>query len=351
MPLPSSLTGVTFTATSGNPPVSIGTQTIPLSSLSLGANSVQITDSDILTALESGATVNPSVKCSYANGLSLVETTGTLYPPPPIMLDTNNVTLKYTLPEISSSPLFIQTNLRGTLEWFAVVNHFSKETISNYAKPTSLNYASALTIFTPPGQSLAVPFNNIVTTLLTDMSDMFSGADAFNSDIGSWDTYNVTNMFRMFYNASVFNQNIGYWNTTNVTNMSGMFNGAYAFNKPIGNWITSSVTDMGGMFTDTYAFNQNIGYNLSTGSWDTSKVTGMSGMFYASKFNNNGNPSIGLWNTSSVTNMDYMFAYSAFGQNISNWDVSSVAYPMPGFSAGCSGLIPAYIPNFTIPSV
>jgi len=85
IPLPTSaLTSVTLTATSGNPPVPVGTQTIPLQSLKLGANSVQITPgSGILTALESGATVNPSLNLEYANGLSLVSTAGKPYPTPP----------------------------------------------------------------------------------------------------------------------------------------------------------------------------------------------------------------------------------------------------------------------------
>jgi len=107
MPLPSSLTGVTFTVTSGTPPnvTTYGTQTIPLSSLSLGANSVQIPPSDILTALQSGATVNPSVKCSYTNGLSLVETAGTPYtPPPPPSIVTSGLILNYNINDTLSYP-------------------------------------------------------------------------------------------------------------------------------------------------------------------------------------------------------------------------------------------------------
>ena len=77
-------TGVTLNVTSGNPPVSVGTQTIPVSILSVGANSVPINDSNILTTIRSGATITPSLTCSYANGangLIAVSTTGKPYPP------------------------------------------------------------------------------------------------------------------------------------------------------------------------------------------------------------------------------------------------------------------------------
>jgi hypothetical protein len=77
----SSLTGVTLNVTSGNPPVPVGTQTIPVASLSVGANSVQINDSSILAAIGSGTTINYSLSCSYANGKSVVSTAGTPYPP------------------------------------------------------------------------------------------------------------------------------------------------------------------------------------------------------------------------------------------------------------------------------
>jgi surface protein len=288
MPFPSSLTGVTFTVTSGTPPVSIGTQTIPVTGLSLGANSVQITDSGILTALESGATVNPSLNFEYANGLSEFSTAGTPYPPPPISLDTNGVTIKYTGGSISSSPYFIQANPRGTgMEWFAVVNNNAKDMIANYA--TNLSAGSGRSYFTNNGNT--VPFSNIVTSLMTDMSYMIRFASAFNQPIGSWDTSNVTNMIFMFDSATNFNQPIGSWNTSNVPNMMYMFNNATAFNQNIGSWNTSSVTNM------SYMFNN------------------------ATAFNNNNDPSIGSWNTSSVTNMNAMFQNATvFNQNIGSWN-------------------------------
>ena len=157
---------------------------------------------------------------------------------------------------------------------------------------------------------------NLCTTLVTDMSDMFSNAQTFNQNIGSWDTSSVTNMIRMFYRARDFNQDIGNWDTSNVINIYGMFGNASAFNQDIGNWDTSSVTSMDVMFVGATSFNGDIS------NWNTSSVTDMEGMFNgASSFNQD----IGSWNTSSVTRMDYMFyGATAFNQDIGAWDTSSV---------------------------
>ena len=191
--------------------------------------------------------------------------------------------------------------------------------------------------------------SKVVTTLITDMSDLLVNAPIevrafqpglveFNPDISSWDVSNVTNMSNMFgtkgysetlnrdnYYEVYFNQDISKWDVSKVTNMSGMFLRATRFNQNIGNWDVSQVTDMSFMLAGLQngilsKFNQDIG------SWDVSKVTNMSGMFaYGTAFNQD----IGSWDVSNVTNMSLMFtdrysSRSVFNQDIGNWDVSNV---------------------------
>jgi surface protein len=161
----------------------------------------------------------------------------------------------------------------------------------------------------------------------TNLADMFSSS-SFSGDVSGWVLpSNISGLFRnawSFNNSSIIN-----WDTSGVTNMSNLFNNAYAFNQPIGNWNVSNVTNMSGMFSTALAFNSTIG------TWDTSKVTSMSYMFALQTVvagSNAFNQPIGSWNTSSVTDMSFMFAKTStvntasvsFNQPIGDWDVSNV---------------------------
>ena len=159
----------------------------------------------------------------------------------PLELLPNNVTIRYTNTRLRSNtatPDFILANLRGTgNESFAVVDDRHLLAIQNYAR--GLPGASAL--FTPPGQSSPVPFNNIVTTLMTNMSGMFLGATAFNQPLNSWDTLRVRFMDNMFRNATSFDQPLNSWNVSSVINMFGMFAFATSFNQNISGWVVNNV--------------------------------------------------------------------------------------------------------------
>ena len=138
----------------------------------------------------------------------------------------NGTTIRYTGTEqevidaynsSTPSPLWLQEDPRGTgtPQWFAVVNNSSSAQITAYAKSTG---SAASAYFTKSGQPGPVPFNNIVTTYMTDMSNMFDNASAFNQPLSDWDLKNTTSVHAMFYQASVFNQDISKWNVDNVLN-------------------------------------------------------------------------------------------------------------------------------------
>ena len=260
---------------------------------------------------------------------------------PPFYLDTNGETIK--------ANDWVTAGTTGDLNgvtYTAVDIETLRSIFSSYASNWSKDDAARKAAEEKASKS--------VTTLITDMSDLFSNAptdnsearfyeafNAFNPDISSWDVSNVTNMSNMFKRDSAndyviwpdiihsgdFNQDISKWDVSNVTNMSGMFFGLSNFNQDIGKWDVSKVTDMSGMFWGTRQFNSDIS------SWNVSNVTDMNRMFYrAFKFNQD----IGNWNVSNVTNMSYMFGRAtdlsdkkygrvmSFNQDIGNWDVSKV---------------------------
>ena len=51
---------------------------------------------------------------------------------------------------------------------------------------------------------------------VTNMNNMFCGADLFNGDVSQWDVSNVTDMCYMFYYAESFNGDVSQWNVSNV---------------------------------------------------------------------------------------------------------------------------------------
>jgi surface protein len=235
--------------------------------------------------------------------------------PPRIVLNGQTLVFQETsLPE--GSPTFMQQSPRGFPEWFAVVDNRSRAAITNYARAQD---NSTFRHPPPPGQpgaqTFLVPFNNIVTTLMTDMSNLFNGSFTFNHIIGQWDTRRVTTMNGMFIGATNFNQDLNFWNTSQVTDMSSMFDGASSFNGIIDNWNTENVTSMNSMFNNTRSFNSWISH------WNTSRVETMVGMFQsATAFNR---PL--AWNMSRVINTRAMFNNAtSFNASIFNWDTSNI---------------------------
>lgn len=95
------------------------------------------------------------------------------------------------------------------------------------------------------------------------LAGMFRNADAFNVDLSAWGNKvsNVTNMSSMFRECLIYNQDVSPWNTLAVTNMSNMFDSAAAFNNGgvALDWATvTSVDSMNSMFGGATIFNQDI---------------------------------------------------------------------------------------------
>ena len=181
---------------------------------------------------------------------------------------------------------------------------------------------------------------NVVTSLITDMSELFSlNKSFFNQDISTWDVSNVTDMSDMF--GFGFNQDISTWDVGNVTDMSQMFAESEDFNQDISSWDVSKVTDMDQMFFGASVFNQDIGtwnvsnvnsmremfreaeaFNKDISTWDVGNVLFMTDMFHKSySFNQD----ISTWDVSNVTDMNQMFIFAAaYNQDLSSWDVENV---------------------------
>ena len=72
----------------------------------------------------------------------------------------------------------------------------------------------------------------VCTSLITEMSNMFSGASAFNQNISSWDVSKVTDMTSMFMLAKSFNQDLSSWDVSDVADCEYFSSLASAWTKP-----------------------------------------------------------------------------------------------------------------------
>ncbi len=67
---------------------------------------------------------------------------------------------------------------------------------------------------------------------------MFSGAEAFDQDLSSWNVSNVTNMLGMFSGAITFNQDLSNWCVKNIKSKPNNFdqNTTKDWDKPKPEW-------------------------------------------------------------------------------------------------------------------
>lgn len=111
-----------------------------------------------------------------------------------------------------------------------------------------------------------------VTTLVTDMKELFKGNTTFNTTISSWDVGSVTTMEGMFEGASSFNKDISNWETNNVKNMNKMFDGASSYDQDMSKWCVTNLS------TEPTNFSRNSGANNDDkpiwGTWPGSPMIG-----------------------------------------------------------------------------
>lgn len=178
-------------------------------------------------------------------------------------------------------PLDGYLDLTG-IEFFKLQNFRDS---SSFVGPTSMaGYATlplpssisgcflGATLFNRPG------LNDLDTSSVTNMSQMFASAAAFNQPLDNWNVSIVDNMNNMFSGATAFDQDISGWNVSSVDNMGNMFSGATVFDQDISGWNVSSVTTMIFMFSGAIAFDQDIGAWTFKNSCIISEIFRISGM-------------------------------------------------------------------------
>jgi len=143
---------------------------------------------------------------------------------------------------------------------------------------------------------------------VTEMSNMFDGATAFDQNIRTW-VVNHNKLTNMFKYATAMQNRFGNITSFNDRPTRAFFGKTAITNGNKGTAVNGDHTD------DTTDYG-----HIST--WDTSAVTDMSELF---KDKATFNEDISRWDVSAVTNMSDMFnGATAFDQDISGWTVSNV---------------------------
>ena len=157
-------------------------------------------------------------------------------------------------------------------------------------------------------------FNCIDTSLITDMSDLFTDSIFENLvfDVSNWDVSKVTNMDSMFNGCIKFDGNLSNWNVSNVENMESMFAKCRSFTgKGLENWDVSNVKNMDTMFGQCDVFE-----GKSIENWDVSNVENISYMFWCC---DSLNCNLNNWNVSKVKKKTGVFASTRGIKNKVSW--------------------------------
>lgn len=227
---------------------------------------------------------------------------------------------------------------------------------SNCGNMTSLNLSNFNTanvtnmnnMFQNCTDLTALDLSSFNTAAVTDMSYMFYDcSDLLTLNVSSFNTESVTNMSCMFQECSdLTNLSLTSFVTANVTNMSNMFRtceSLLALN--LSSFVTENVTNMSGMFYDCSDLK-----TLTITGFNTANVTNMREMFYECSDLRSIN--LTSFNTSAVTDMDHMFyeCESLQTLDISNFNTSAVT-DMSYMFYDCDSLVTLDLSNFVTTAV
>ena len=121
-------------------------------------------------------------------------------------------------------------------------------------------------------------FNDIDTSLITDMSYLFNREFPHNIDISGWDTSNVEDMSNMFFWAHDFNCDLSNWDVSKVKYMNNMFDECHKFEgKGLEKWRTDSLTSTYRMFYECENFDCDVS------NWNMKNAKKIDVMFYGCK--------------------------------------------------------------------
>ena len=198
--------------------------------------------------------------------------------------------------------------------------------------------------FTQLQKVVTIDFNNCInTSLVTDMSWMFSGCASLTSlDVSNFNTEQVTKMSFMFSDcSSLTSLDVSNFKTEQVRYMYYMFNGCSSLTSlNVSNFKTEKVTGMVGMFSNCSSLT-----SLNVSNFNTSNVTHMESMF--SSCGKLTSLDLSNFNTEQVTDMSSMFdsCSSLTSLKVSNFKTEQVRYMNYMFN-GCSSLTSLNVSNF-----
>lgn len=222
---------------------------------------------------------------------------------------------------------------------------FSKVTVDTYDSADKFVVPNGLKF----GNSAFFNKDYFDVSNVIDMSQMFA-SNSFNSnqttlDLSGWNCASATSMNRMFYGSKYTEINLDNMVTTGVTDMSFMFSGASKMTSvSLNNVSTANVKDMQYMFQNCTALE-----NLDLSSFNTSKVTTMANMFGQSALSS---LNLTTFRTNLVRDTSYMF-YNC--SDLNSLDLSALNFnlvtTMHMMFQNCTSLRNLIVDNTILPKI